>query len=573
MAEDIDAYPDELPDVLTVEEAAAALEVSVATVRRRCAQGDLPAEKVGKQWVVYRRAIEAHRPRRRDPRGAPSTALDLGQAFVHVRDGDLKDRDLGVPDLLLYRDQLSRREQVLVEAGQILSGALAPATGFELEQPKSAFFTRTALMLPIPERVAYQAAVASIAVRADATLPKGVFGGRIDPRPRSFVKPGVEQWLIWKAAVKAAIRSGYRWMIKTDVTAYFDNLKHSTLLSAIEAQNPEPGVLEAIKRMLRAWAIVPGQGIPQGPNASRFLQNLYFRPIDDEMTRGQWKYFRYMDDIRIVGRTRKEALAGIQVLERECKRRGLVLSAQKTRLLEGPKALADWEDSEIDHAQYLLDRGSHDEARKILRRLLRSAIAADGALERRRFKFSLWRIFKLRDREPLKTVLGRLEDLTAAAQLVAVYLKPWVSSELVERELGTFLNDPNRNTSPYMEAWLMALMLERNGQLPSIWVDYAREVARDRNRPIYVRGFAANVLARSRQSVDVDWIRTQIRAEYDPALLRAYAIALWRVGELDAASSARASSRASTVADCVAYLKRAGRVPSVLSGEDAAIPQ
>jgi excisionase family DNA binding protein len=573
MDEDFDPDLVGLPDVLTVEEAAAALEISVATVRRRCAAGQLPSEKVGKQWVVHRRAIEMRRPRRRPARGTPGSMLDFAQALRHVRDVDLTDRDIGVPDLLRYRDQLSRPEQVLQEGRQIISGALAPSTGIELELPKSAFFSRTALILPLPERVAYQAAVASIAFRADAALPKSVYGGRVDLRPRFFLKPGVDQWLVWKRAVKRAIRGGQAWMVKTDVTAYFDNLKHSTLFSAIEAHNPDPLVLDALKRLLRAWALVPGQGIPQGPNASRFLQNLYFRPIDDEMGNGPWAYFRYLDDIRITGRSRREALGGLQVLERACKRRGLVLSAQKTKLLEGAKALKDWDDDAIDRTQYLLDVGNHDEARKGLRRLLKSAIAADGVLERRRFRFSLWRILKLRDREPLRTVLQRLEDLAPAAQLVAVYLRPWIASEVVERELATFLGDPNRNTSPYLEAWLMAVMLEKPGALPTSWVTHARRVARDRNRQAYVRGFATNILARGKQAVDVDWVRSEIKTEHDPALIRAYVVALWRIGELDGASAARASSRSSSLADSVSYLKRAGRIPSLLSGDDAVVPQ
>lgn len=571
--EELEAEDLGLPEVVTVEEAAAILEVSIATVRRRCSSGALDAEKVGKQWVLQRRAVESHRPRSRPSRGIPSASLDLALALAHVVQVDLTDREIGLPDVLRYRDQLATKEQLLSEAQQLATGALSPSVGIELDLPKSAFFTRTALVLPLPERVAYQAAVASFASRADASLPDCVYGGRVDARPRFFLKPGVEQWLLWKATVKRQVAAGERWMIKTDVTAYFDNLKHSTLFSAVESQNPDALAFGALKRMLRAWALVPGQGIPQGPNASRFLQNLYFRPIDDEMMSGPWSYFRYMDDIRITGRTRREALDGLQVLERACKRRGLVLSAQKTKLLEGEAALGDWEDTGIDRAQYLLDVGNHDEARKKLRILLKSAIVADGAIERRRFRFSLWRIFKLRDREPLRTVLQRLEDLAPAAQLVAVYLVPWITSAIVERELREFLADADRNTSPYLEAWLMATMLQRPSPLPASWVQHAARVARDRNRPAYLRGYAANLMARGKQSVDLDWIRDEIKREHDPGLLRAYSVALWRVGQLDGGSIARASSRSQLAANCITYIKGTTTIPLLVSSGDVVVPQ
>lgn len=575
MDEDEELDPENLglPEVVTVEEAAAILEVSLATVRRWCAAGILASEKVGKQWVVQRRAVEAQRPRSRVARGVATGSLDLNVALQHVVEVDLSDREIGLPDLLRYRDQLANKDHVLAEAQQLVTGALSPSVGTELDLPKSAFFTRTALVLPLPERVAYQAAVASIASRADAGLPACVYGGRTDPRPRFFLKPGVAQWLHWKTDVKRQVQAGSHWMVKTDVTAYFDNLKHSTLFSAIESENPDPLAFDCLKRMLRAWALVPGQGIPQGPNASRFLQNLYFRPIDDEMMSGPWSYFRYMDDIRITGHTRREALSGLRVLERACKRRGLVLSAQKTKLFQGEAALADWEDSGIDRAQYLLDVGNHDEARKKLRSLLKSAIATDGVIERRRFRFSLWRIFKLRDREPLGTVLRRLEELAPAAQLVAVYLVPWISSSLVERELTTFLADPDRNTSAYLEAWIMATMLHRSSPLPASWVQHAGTVARDRNRPTYLRGYAANIIARGKQPVDLDRIREEIKREHDPGLLRAFSVALWRVGQLDGISAARASSRSVLAANCITYVKGSKRIPLLVSPGDVPVPQ
>ncbi len=571
--DEVDGAFSGLPDVVTVEEAAAALEVSVATVRRLCASGELQAEKAGKQWVIPRRLVEVRRPRRRPPGAAGGTSLDLVEALRHVRETDLVDHDIVLPDLLKYRDQLADSEHLLADARLLVSGALAASGGVVVELPKSAFFTRPTVTISLPERIAYQAAVASLAKRSDPQLPECVYGGRVDTSKRRFLKPGVGQWLVWKTAVKKAIVEGRRWMVKTDLTAYFETIKHATLLAAIESQNPDPIVLDALRRFLRAWAVVPGQGIPQGPNASRFLQNLYFQPIDDEMRRGPWSYFRYMDDIRILGRTRKEAVDGIRVLERECRRRGLLLSAQKTKLLEGEQALADWEDLEVDGAQYQLDIGDHETARKQLRHLLKASIVSDRAVERRRFKFSLWRLFKLRDREPIATVLKRLEDLAPAAQLVAVYLAPWIASALVEREITQFLNDQDRNISPYLEAWLMALMLDRAGQMPNAWADYARRIVRDHNQPVYLRGLAANVLSRARQTGDLDWIRGEVRTEHDPSLLRAYSVALWRVGELDPASSARVSSRHPLSANCIAYLKKTSKVPSLVTSADLLVPQ
>jgi excisionase family DNA binding protein len=52
--------------LLTVSEAAERLGLSIALVRRYCAQGKLPARKMGRDWTILRRDIErfAATPRR-----------------------------------------------------------------------------------------------------------------------------------------------------------------------------------------------------------------------------------------------------------------------------------------------------------------------------------------------------------------------------------------------------------------------------------------------------------------------------------------------------------------------------
>ena len=61
--------------LLTVPEAADRLGLSIAMVRRYCAQGKLPAQKLGRDWAIRRRDIErfAASPRRS---GRPSVKGD-----------------------------------------------------------------------------------------------------------------------------------------------------------------------------------------------------------------------------------------------------------------------------------------------------------------------------------------------------------------------------------------------------------------------------------------------------------------------------------------------------------------
>jgi excisionase family DNA binding protein len=548
----------------TVSEIAHRTGRSAATIKRWCAEGRIPGLKSGRQWLVPRGAVEARLSGPSAP--AADFGLDLAQALSHLRELDLSDREIMVPDILRFEDQLADTGALFSDAASIFAGTSGPDPVMRVDLPKSAYFTRPASLPSLRDRLAYQAAVASFAVRADRRLPSCIFGGRVSDDPHEFLKDGLTGWKSWRKTVLEGVAEGFDWVVKTDVTAYFDVIQHGPLLDSIAGLNPESHVLDALRRMLRTWALVPGQGIPQGPNASRFLQNLYFEPIDQEMQQGAWRYSRYMDDIRILARSRSEALRALAVLEQNCRQRSLILSAKKTTLGQGRTILGDWDDSEIANAAYAMELGDYKLARKRLRALLRTAVEGHGELNVRRARFGLWRIQQLRDRWSLRRVLAYLEDLGPVAPLVAAYLQPWLGDRFVIDRLTDFLHDTERNTSAYTATWLLAMMVESPRPLPSGWLAYARVVTRDRNKPSYLRGIAANVLAVGLTSSDVEWLRREIGLEYDPALLRSYVVALARVGGLDRASRARVLSRAPQLSLTLEWLAGRKSLPSLLSG-------
>ena len=157
--------------------------------------------------------------------------------------------------------------------------------------------------------------------------------------------------------------------------------------------------------MLSEWSSIPGVGLPQGPDAARLLANLYLVPVDEAMSDGPWLYSRYMDDIRVLAATKGEAVRAVHKLEVECRRRGLVLSAAKTKLMHGEQARIELGDSELDAVQYLFESHRASSAQEF-RRILNTAISEEGNLDGRRARFSLWRLQELRNRDVLPAVLG-----------------------------------------------------------------------------------------------------------------------------------------------------------------------
>jgi len=223
------------------------------------------------------------------------------------------------------------------------------------------------------------------------------------------------------------------------------------------------------------------------------------------------------------------------------------------------------EDTELDALQYAFDSASEDEEtlRKELRRLFKASFKRNGEVDTRRARFSLGRLFRLRDRAVLRTVLKQLEMLAPLREIVPKYLHPWLRRPSVQRRLTNFLQDPERNTSTFLSAWLMAVMIDLEPPLPEEWIDYARTIASDRGQATFHRATALNLLASSRHGRDLTRIEDVIGSEYDPELLRAGVVALARVGRLTRLVETRAR-RIRGLESTIEYLQGKSDLPSLV---------
>jgi excisionase family DNA binding protein len=546
-------------DLLSIEEAAQRLGVSVATARRMAAAGKISATKSGKQWIVDGSLLRSQPARRR---AAAKPVIDLEQALRYVEGTDLT--EVWVPDVLRYADLLEQREAIIAEARTRFEN-LTPGVAVEVEVDKTLIFTRWATLLDLEDRVAYQAAVGSFAHRAEAETPDSVFSARLADGPRYFFKHGSKQWLAWRRHVLAQLTDGYVWMVKTDLTSYFDTIPHEPLIAEIRSLNAEPAVVNAIMAMLRTWQPVSGAGLPQGPNASRLLGNLHLVPVDRAMLAAGWRYSRYLDDIRIVTATRSEAIRAVRQLQRECRSRGLVVSSSKTDLLYGDEARQSLlGESDLAAAEYFMNMNVSGIARKHLKAILRKALKSDVRIDERRVRFSLWRLAQLRESGTLGLVLNRLEDLAPNSSIVASYLRPFISRPRVTASLQAFLANDERCHSRRLATWLFAAMLERSGTLPTGWADEAGRRVRNRNEPAFLRAMAAIVFARGGRAADVAWIKSDMLREHDPTVLRGYAVALHWVHALDRATQRQLAARAPRLRWTTEYLQGRQNLPSLV---------
>lgn len=552
--------------LLTVDEVAERLGVSVATARRRCATGEIAARKVGKSWLIEGSALPATRTRaaRRRP-GSVSSQVDLPRALVHLRSHDLK-QDLWVPDVLRHEDDLVHQDVlIMVAAAKLdLQEPFDPPTFVPV--PKSPVFPRNAVDLSLVDRLAYQAATSICAPLIWRHASKSAYSARPSSRRGSFLANGRDAWLEWKHDVVRAVHADGPWMVETDITAFFDFIKHELLLPELQDLGVDHKVVTALREMLRTWSTTPNAGLPQGPNASRLLANFYMAPIDlvmDSLLDVQ--YFRFMDDIRLVGGSRADVISALQRLDTECRRRGLALSSKKTELHGGQAAVNSMEDSELDALQYAFDSGSEDEEtiRKQLRSLFMASLKRDGGVDTRRARFSLGRLYRLRDRVVLKRVLDQLEVLAPLREIVPKYLHPWLRRRTVQLKLTEFLEDRERNTSTFLSTWLMAVMIDLEPPLPDEWIDYARRIALNRGQSTFHRTVALNLLVLGRHGRDLVSVEDVIGSEYDPEIVRAGVVALSRVGRLTRPLEKRAQ-RVRGLDSTVEYLRGKADLPSLV---------
>jgi excisionase family DNA binding protein len=553
---------------ITVEEAAQRLGISTSTIKRRLDRGQISGRKIGRQWVVDDSKLPA--PTRVESlRSAPFNAVDVTQALQYVKATDLN--ELWVPDVVRWADSIREPADVLASAAKRAATGTCDAA-MQIEVPKTPMLTRPAAILSLADRIAYQALVSALLSATDATLSPRVYSSRATSGPPHLFKKPTKQWIQWHRRVAKEVKAGAVWVAKTDVSAYFESIDHGILFRELAAVGAPEGVLKPLREFLRAWSRTPGRGLPQGPNASRALGNFYLAAVDEAVLAESFNYWRYMDDVMIVAPTKGEATAGIRLFERECRKRGLILSAHKTKLITGGEAARAGGDPDKDHAQYLMDTNQAMKAKKELRRILNTALKDEGNVDVSDATFSLWRLAQLMDKRPLRRILEHLEDLGPVARISAAYLRKFLADPRVEDALSAFLADPARNTSSVTESWLFACMLEHPSNPPVAWTDRARIVTTDRNGPSYLRALAVSVLVLGAISADIAWVKNELRRDYDPEMLRAYLVALARVGELDRVTLMMAANRSPALRPTTEYLRNRSALPSLVwRGQDVKV--
>jgi retron-type reverse transcriptase len=233
---------------------------------------------------------------------------------------------------------------------KLLSRVWIPNYSARIYLPKPSGLQRPISLLGIEDQILLQAISNGFAKKLSAKRKlvelKTVFSNKLSESKDSIFF--TEQWQgTYRAFQNKCIENfnnGYRWSAHFDLSAYYDTISHDLLLSIISPENTHPETWNMVSDWLQKWSAsersaMTGNGIPQGPIASDFLAEAFFLPIDIQLCKIGCNYIRYVDDIRLFGRSENEIRQTAVMLEQLCRHRGLIPQSKKFAIvkLESPE--------------------------------------------------------------------------------------------------------------------------------------------------------------------------------------------------------------------------------------------
>jgi hypothetical protein len=236
----------------------------------------------------------------------------------------------------------------------ILSEKYQPKRPFKYFEPKKSGTQRTKTVLDIEDALVFQAISNHIAELEYSNLNETnqcVFGSVLnkdvskgikileeEPENYYFFEFYVEPYNRFINSINELLESGnVTHILETDITGFFDTIPHSIILIELKKRNIDSRILELLAKCLNVWSgtrdsATFGVGIPQGPAGSFLIANIILDSLDRFAIKQGLHYFRFMDDIRIYGKSRNELIKYLIQIDRHLKSKSLCLNSEKTQI-------------------------------------------------------------------------------------------------------------------------------------------------------------------------------------------------------------------------------------------------
>jgi hypothetical protein len=220
---------------------------------------------------------------------------------------------------------------------RILGGTFVATPPERIYLPKPSGLHRPLTLLGLEDQIVYQAFanLAADKVHSKRQLLEldSVFSNVLaGPTEIFFFRSWRTTYAAFQQKVRTQFDAGMHWVADFDLAAYYDTISHQLLLKEIYPRAHDDEDVKWFLRCLTTWTSTAparnhGHGLPQGPLASDFLAECFLLPIDSQMASSG--YVRYVDDIRLMGKSENDVRERVIDLEKQCRERGLIPQSGK----------------------------------------------------------------------------------------------------------------------------------------------------------------------------------------------------------------------------------------------------
>lgn len=225
-----------------------------------------------------------------------------------------------------------------------MKSGYVPEQSFKVYVPKPNGLNRMYTLMSVEDQIVYQAYANKLADQMQVEsvkrrYKKSVFGNLYAGKNSDFF---FQRWEdSYKAFTKAiikAFKNGNEYIASFDLTACYDSINHNLLGDILRKYHFAEACIKQFIYFLEKWCspssdYLIGVGIPQGPQASGIIAESVLSEYDSFIESIQksydFKYFRYVDDIKILAKDKETVRWVLFLLDKKSKELGLFPQASK----------------------------------------------------------------------------------------------------------------------------------------------------------------------------------------------------------------------------------------------------
>lgn len=224
---------------------------------------------------------------------------------------------------------------------QLRAGTYQPDLPITMSVPKERFFTRPGSILRPSDRLMYQALVDNVMEQLEEGHDRRRSFSHVpsDEEGQMF-KPNHKAWERFQERI-AEICGENEFVLKADISNYFERLPQHNLVNLMSAAGCAPEVVNLLEEMLLAFRERNSFGIIQGVYPSDALGNFYLSALDAHCELDEVMSARYVDDIYMGFQSEAEARKGLASFIETLRKDGLHLNEYKSKIMPADEVIRE----------------------------------------------------------------------------------------------------------------------------------------------------------------------------------------------------------------------------------------